>query len=449
VSETLAPGKRLAERFRLVEPVGQGGIGQVWLAKDRAHDNAPVACKILRPELAEDRAALSDLKREVLLTRRLRHPGIVGVYTFWEAAPWRFVTMEYVDGGNLSDFLTEREQPFTTDDVLPWLKTLSEALDYAHEEGILHRDVKPANMMRRKDGKVRLGDFGIARTAQEFQTRITGHMTQGTLLFMSPEQLMGEPLDSRSDLYSLASSVYELLNGTPPFHSGSVITQIQMKPAPPIDGVPDAVNDVLLKALEKEPDSRYATCGAFHTAFATAVSLVAPTRGRRKAVAAEPHAITRVLASADTQSTRMRLGRLLVESSVISNEHLTEALKEHSSTGEPLGAVLVKLGFTTDTVIAQTVAEQLALPFKKSVVRQEQPDVAALVSKEFAEKHLCLPLRRYKGRLEVAMANPLDIGALNTVEAAANGRAEIVVTTEGAVHAAVKKAFQATRAATR
>lgn len=443
MTEPLQPGMRLGERFRLVRPVGQGGIGQVWLAKDKALDNTPVACKVLRPELAEDRAALADLKREVLLTRRLRHPGIVGVYTFWESPPWRFVTMEYVDGGNLSDALTERKKPFSTEEVMPWLKTVSEALDYAHEEGILHRDVKPANMMRRSEGKVRLGDFGIARTAQEFQTRISGHITQGTLLFMSPEQLMGEPLDSRSDLYSLASSMYELLNGKPPFHSGSVITQIQMKPAPPIDGLPDAVNDVLLKALEKEPGRRYPTCGAFYQAFATAVSLVAPARAAKKPAAAPIHTpeITRVLASADTQSTRMRLGQLLVESGVIAMEQLTDALREHSRTGEPLGAVLVRLGYTSETVIGQTVANQLAMPFKKTLARLVQPEVASLVSMEFAKKHLCLPLRRRKNRLEVAMANPLDISALNTVEAAAGGRADIVVTTEGALVAALNKAY--------
>ena len=443
MTEPLQPGAWLADRFRLVEPVGQGGIGHVWLARDRSLDNASVACKILRPELAEDRAALADLKREVLLTRRLRHPAIVGVYTFWDAEPWRFVTMEYVEGGNLSEALGERGHAFSTREVGSWLKSLSEALDCAHEEGVLHRDVKPANMMLRTNGKVQLGDFGIARMAQEFQTRITGKMTQGTLLFMSPEQLMGEPIDARSDLYSLGSSMYELLSGKPPFYSGSVITQIQLKPAPPIDGLPDAVNEVLLKTLAKDPEERYPTCGAFYRAFATAVSLVGPVKAARRDLstredtAAAPHEITQVLASADTQTTRMRLGRLLVDSGVITMTQLAEALKEHSRTGTPLGAVLMGLGFATDAVIAQTVAQQLALPYKESVAKLVHPSVAGLVSIEFAEKHLCLPLRQRKGRLEVAMANPLDISALNTVEAAAKGRAEIVVTTEAAVLKAI------------
>src|SRR5690606_24967630 len=115
----LEPRDNLAGRFRLVQPLGQGSIGDVWLARDGSLNRAPVVCKILRPELAEDRAFLSDLKREVLLTRRLRHPAIVGVYTFWEAEPWRFITMEYVDGENLRDALAAHGGPFSPREVLP------------------------------------------------------------------------------------------------------------------------------------------------------------------------------------------------------------------------------------------------------------------------------------------------------------------------------------------
>jgi len=155
----------LADRFRLIRQVGEGSIGVVWVAEDTHLDNERVACKILREELSSKREALAALKREVLLTRKLRHPNILAVYTFWEAEPSGFITMEYVDGQNLAEALADRGRPFTVKETLPWLRELSEALDYAHGRGVLHRDVKPANILLGKDGHVRLADFGIASMA--------------------------------------------------------------------------------------------------------------------------------------------------------------------------------------------------------------------------------------------------------------------------------------------
>ncbi len=259
----LAAETVLLERFQLVRRVGSGGMGDVWLARDIVLDEQ-VACKILKPELIGDMRAVADMKREVALTRKLRHPNIVGVYDIHEDVGIHFITMEYVDGRSLSDALAEYGGPFPLEQVLACARRVARALDYAHSQGVLHRDVKPGNMLLGRDGNVKLADFGIARAAKDTQTRVTGEVSSGTLLYMSPEQLMGEKLDVRADLYSLAASVYELLAGDTPFHTGSIPTQIQLKAPSPIDGVPAHVNEALLTALDKQPTDRQANCAAFY-----------------------------------------------------------------------------------------------------------------------------------------------------------------------------------------
>jgi len=255
----LQPELVLAGRFRLERRLGAGGMGEVWLADDTSL-NERVGCKVLKPELANDTRAIDNLKREVSLTRKLRHAYIVGVYDLHEWGGIHFLTMEYVEGQSLQNALAERQRPFPLEDVLRWAAQLGQALDYAHARGVLHRDVKPGNMLLTKHGNVRLADFGIARVVRDTETRLTGKETSGTLLYMSPEQLLGEKCDHRSDLYSLAASLYELLRGHPPFHTGSIPTQIQFKAPPPIEEIPDYVNAALLKGLAKKPESRYSTC---------------------------------------------------------------------------------------------------------------------------------------------------------------------------------------------
>ena len=163
----------------------------------------------------------------------------------------------------MAEVLADQASVFTPHEILPWVRQLSEALDYAHSQEVLHRDVKPGNVLLDGCGEVRLADFGIARLARDVRTRHTGEMSCGTLMYVSPEQLMGEYLDARSDEYSLAASVYELLSGAPPFYRGSIITQIQLKPAPAIPHLDPAVNAVLTRALSKDPDQRVCVVRGF------------------------------------------------------------------------------------------------------------------------------------------------------------------------------------------
>lgn len=307
-------GDLLAQRFRLTRLLGRGGVGLVWLAEDLQLDNDLVACKLLRPELRRNRQALSDLKREVLLTRKLRHPGILPVYTFWEDEEHAFVTMEYVEGRNLAHLLADRERPFTLKEALPWVGKLSSALDYAHENNVLHRDIKPANILHCPDGQVQLADFGIARLVVEAESRERGNFTQGTLYYMSPEQLANQELDHRSDLYSLAATIYELLSGTPPFHGGHVSTQIEMRLADPLAHLGSEANKVLLKGLSKIAEDRHTSCNQLYAELcrackgsaATSIPLISSR-------VVNPDQETEFLPDADIETRRSRLGRLLIQ----------------------------------------------------------------------------------------------------------------------------------------
>jgi len=441
------PGYLLVDRFRLVERLGRGGLGSVWLGEDVQLDNEKVACKILKTDLYDDRRAVSDLKREVLLTRRLRHPHILAVYTFWETDEYRMITMEYIKGSNLSELLLEKGRPFYPAEIVDWLKAIGVALDYAHGEGILHRDVKPANILLNEQGRILLADFGIARTAREVQARLTGELTSGTLLYVSPEQLMGERLDGRSDLYSLAATVYELMAGLPPFSKGSIVTQIQMKPAPPIEGLPDPINQVLLKALAKDPERRYATCGAFCTAFAAAVAEVTTEEGEHQSELfpqlqqAYEEAIeeaTVALEKQDTATLRMRLGTLLIEADLLTDEQLVQALEIQKVEQRRLGEILIAHLDLTEEGIGRALARQIQLPFLSPLPLEDiSRPVADSVTASLALNRGCLPMMQSELGLTVAMADPLDMRTLNELEDTFKTTIQPVVTTRAALEEAV------------
>jgi serine/threonine-protein kinase len=444
-----APGARLGDRFELVRPLGKGGLGAVWLALDHLLEREPVACKLLHGNHFHDKRALADLKREVLLARRLRHPHILAVHTFWESGGHRFVVMEYVAGQNLDEALSQREVPFTLDEVLPWVEQLAGALDYAHEEGVLHRDIKPANVLLDTKGMAHLADFGIARTMQELTGENAGELTCGTLLFMSPEQLAGEMLDARSDLYSLAASVYELLAGFPPFHTGSIVNQIQLAEPPPVAHLPAGVNSVLLRALAKDRNVRHNSCGAFFHALAEAARLVPDTacarpapispEARRERAARDRETV--VLPARHAAGGRWRLGSILRETGVVRAEQIEEAFARQEETNERLGAILIALGHATDMDIARALSRQLRLPFTTLESEVLDPSAVGLVSRGVAEQRLCLPVRWEEGALLAAMADPTDLGTLNELEATAHCRVRMLVAAESQLRETIRRTY--------
>ena len=201
-------GTLLAGRSRIVRRLGQGGMGSVWLAEDSQLDNKLFAIKMLPSILVSNKRAYRQLKDEALVAMKLVHPNIVQIRAFEENNGNPFLVMDYIEGETLDDYLAEKGK-LSEDETIRLLRPVAAALDYAHGEGVVHRDVKPANVMIRKDGHPFILDFGIAREIQETMTRVTGKLSSGTLLYMSPEQLNGESTKPSQDIYSFAAMAYE------------------------------------------------------------------------------------------------------------------------------------------------------------------------------------------------------------------------------------------------
>jgi formylglycine-generating enzyme required for sulfatase activity/serine/threonine protein kinase len=249
------PGEQiLSGRYKIVREVGSGGMGTVYLARDLELD-MDVAIKVLPAILARNKRAIENLRCEAKTALKLTHTNIVRLYHFQSEEEIKYIVMEYVDGGSLEEKISE-SGTLSFDQTLKIFTQVASGLDYAHSQNVLHRDIKPANIMLAKDGMAKLADFGIARQLKDSMTHITGKVTSGTLLYMAPEQFRGGEPDHRSDIYSLAASIYESLSGKPPFWRGSIEYQvINVEPAP-LGQLNDKQNRALLKALSKKPSDR-------------------------------------------------------------------------------------------------------------------------------------------------------------------------------------------------
>ncbi|MGQ0433843.1 MAG: Stk1 family PASTA domain-containing Ser/Thr kinase [Microthrixaceae bacterium] len=251
-------------RYELHRRLGRGGMAEVFLARDQLLDR-PVAVKVLFPEFATDPAFVERFRREATAAANLNHPNIVGVYDWGEADSTYFIVMEYIDGRTLSEIL-RAEGPLHPDRVADVGADVAAALGFAHRNGVVHRDVKPGNVIVTSAGLVKVADFGIARaiTASSEDNLTQVGTVMGTAAYFSPEQARGDAVDPRSDLYSLGCVLYELLVGRPPFAGESPVgiayKHVNEAPQPPrqIDiSVPVALEAIVLKCLAKNPANRY------------------------------------------------------------------------------------------------------------------------------------------------------------------------------------------------
>ena len=248
----------LAGRYRVVRQLGQGGMGSVWLTEDAQLDNRLFAVKMLPSILVSNKRAYNQLKSEALVSLKLVHPNIVALRAFEENGGNPFLVMDYIEGRTLDEYLAEKGK-LSEEETVELLNPIAAALDYAHGKGVVHRDIKPANVMIAKDGTPFILDFGIAREIQETLTRVTGKLSSGTLLYMSPEQLNGASPKAPQDVYSFAVMVYECLNGEPPFVRGQIDHQILNSIPPPLPkGIGIAAN--VMKGLAKKAEDRPSTC---------------------------------------------------------------------------------------------------------------------------------------------------------------------------------------------
>src|SRR5215468_3390419 len=259
----------LGGRYELDGVVGRGGMAEVYRARDIRLDRI-VAIKTLRADLARDQIFQARFRREAQSAASLNHPSIVAVYDTGEdmtsGVPVPYIVMEYVDGRTVRDLLQEGHR-LLPERSLEIIDGVLRALDYSHQAGIVHRDIKPGNVMVTRNGDVKVMDFGIARAMSDAQATMTQTaQVIGTAQYLSPEQARGERVDSRSDLYSTGCLLYELLTGRPPFTGDSPVAiayqHVRENPVPPSRVDPDVpawADAIVLKAMAKAPADRYQT----------------------------------------------------------------------------------------------------------------------------------------------------------------------------------------------
>ncbi len=292
----------LLGRYRLLEKAGTGGMSEVWKAEDTTLHRT-VAVKVIHTPIAEDPTYRERFLREARLVAGLEHPNVLPVYDFGtqtvDGTEVSYLVMPLVLGGSLKGHITG-PMPFSI--AVAWLQAVGAALDHAHAKGILHRDVKPGNVLLDTQGRPMLADFGLARSSESISGLTQTGTVLGTPLYMAPEQAQGGALDGRADQYALGVIAFEVLTGLVPFRADSplaVLHQHVATPPPPasslVPGIPSAADAVLAKALAKTPTERFPSCAAFVEALAGAlgVPLVPVTAGVPASVPATQPTVVR------------------------------------------------------------------------------------------------------------------------------------------------------------
>jgi eukaryotic-like serine/threonine-protein kinase len=283
----------LADRYELGRVLGAGGMATVYLASDRVLQRQ-VAVKVLNSSYAQDPSSMERFRAEARIAAKLSHPNIVAVFDSGSDAGVHYLVMEYVPGETLAQLL-RRQGPLPPRWAAELTSQVCAALAAAHARGVVHRDVKPGNVLLGVDGRVKVTDFGIAKAAAA--PALTGDtMVLGTAAYLSPEQARGEPVDPRSDVYGLGCVLYELLTGAPPFGSAAdstpvavALRQVSQPPEPPSRRNPQvgaAMDAVVLTAMAKHPDQRYQSTQAMRGDLARALAGRATTAAPGRA---EPH----------------------------------------------------------------------------------------------------------------------------------------------------------------
>ena len=259
----LRPGAVLGRRYEILQLLGEGGMGSVYRARDR-EVNRIVALKVIRPELTGHPAILERFKQELVLSHQVTHKNVIRIYDLGDADGVKFITMEFVEGQDLRTLIQEKKK-FSPEEAVEITQQICRALEATHSVGVIHRDLKPQNIMRDKSGRILLMDFGLARMVEGDGMTQTGALV-GTMEYMSPEQALGKALDPRSDLFTVGLILYELLTGKMPFQAesalASLIKRTQERAIPVSDHdetIPRPLTNIVSKCLERDPALRYSS----------------------------------------------------------------------------------------------------------------------------------------------------------------------------------------------
>jgi len=415
-------GKRQLGKYRVVRELGHGGMALVYFAED-TETQRPVALKVLPPTMV-DRATVARFHREGQAQMKLRHPHIVEVHECGSIESVHYIAMEYVEGRTLRS-LIRRSGRLGVERALEIAAQACEALEYAHSMGFIHRDVKSGNLMMTEAGQVKLMDFGLVQVTGQTVLTKTGSV-MGTPEYMSPEQISGEEVDLRTDIYSLGIMLYEMLTGELPFKADNPQTITMMhryeQPRPIRDlqrKVPTEVESIVMRALAKRVEDRYQSAremlddiaawgAASHgaepnaTPTETAVDLSRPALAGAGGLAGE----------------RQSLAGALISSGLARPAQVSAALAAMGERGTPLLESLVSGGVLDEKSAQQLVADWAGLevlPDAGSV--SIGPEVLKAVPEKTVRKFDVLPLSRLGGTLRLGMVDPFDVAAIDLVEA--------------------------------
>ncbi len=329
MAKSLTTGEQI-DRFLIEDEVGRGGMGVVFRCLDALHERR-VALKLLAPHLLSDSHALARFQREAALVATLNHPHIADFYEFGEELERPYIVLEWIEGKSLRDLLASKGE-LSLDVGLKLVNQLATALDYAHTYGVIHRDLKPANIMIRDDGHAKIVDFGTA-LLETAPSLTTTNFIVGTPLYMSPEQILGKPLDGRSDQYCLALIVYEMLAGEPPFTTTGTVAalynlQLNVMPSPIHHlnpQLPPVLSEVMQIALAKEPIDRFGSILEFSQALAKPsqanITLPASKPKREKALLRNSNGKNAILQSSLFVIGRYDPADLVIDQPRISRQH--------------------------------------------------------------------------------------------------------------------------------
>jgi eukaryotic-like serine/threonine-protein kinase len=294
--------------YEILGELGCGSMGRVWRVRNVISDRIE-AMKVLLPDLAGRQELAARFLREIKLMASLDHPNIAALRTAFTANNQLYMVMEFVEGRTMAEHL--ENGPISVPDALNYIGQVLKAVSYAHHQHVIHRDIKPPNMMLTPQGMIKLMDFGLGRAGDERSLTKTG-ATLGSLNYVSPEQVKGEATDGRSDLYSVGVCLYEFVTGQRPFTSTSgyslMAAQIKEKPKPPLElnpALPLALNEIILMAIAKEPAERFQTADAFNNALSSlrvpsSASLAAPPAAPGTATSSNSLPTAAVLPNAPT-----------------------------------------------------------------------------------------------------------------------------------------------------
>ena len=296
--------------YRILRPIGEGGMASVFLAVQESLDRE-VALKVMSPVLAANAEFASRFVVEGKITAKLQHPNLVTVYDIGSHKGVYYLAAEYIPGGTLKESLAEGG--LSVAQILDIVTDIAQGLDFAHSKGFVHRDVKPGNVLFRADGRVVLADFGIAKAMDGSNSSTVAGASIGTPDYMSPEQARGEPVDGRSDLYSLGTVLYELLVGTPPYQAGDPFTVALMHVTHPVPQLPEPyqwLQPLVSSLMAKQADQRFKTGAALVEALHKLLASAPQGAVLQETNTRKPGSGSRIASGAATQQrTRISLDR--------------------------------------------------------------------------------------------------------------------------------------------